>query len=103
MPPTPPFIEPQFIKPQWPAPANVLALCTTRQGGCSAAPYASFNLGHHVGDSEAAVSANRHVLAQALPTEAQISWLTQVHGTTVVQAGNGGQYPEADAQWSREP
>ena len=102
MPATPRFIEPQFIEPQWPAPANVLALCTTRGGGRSAAPYESFNLAHHVGDAERAVAENREMLARALPTGVAVSWLSQVHGTTVVQAGSGGQYPEADAQWSRE-
>lgn len=103
MPATLPFIKPQFIVPQWPAPANVLALSTTRQGGCSASPCESFNLAHHVDDCSAAVVENRQVLASALPQSVQLSWLTQVHGTAVVEAGQGGQYPEADAQWSRRP
>lgn len=99
----PPFVEPLFIAPQWPAPVSVLALCTTRRGGCSAAPYESFNLAHHVGDSASAVAGNRDILASALPAGVTLSWLTQVHGTAVVEAGQGGHYPVADAQWSRRP
>jgi polyphenol oxidase len=103
LPATPPYIEPLFIAPQWPAPASVLALCTTRCGGSRAAPYAGFNLAHHVGDSERAVAANRSTLLSALPDAVEVSWLSQVHGTVVVEAGQGGPYPIADAQWSRRP
>jgi len=90
-----------FIEPDWPAPANVLALSTTRQGGCSASPFASLNLGHHVGDSAAAVAENRGLVASALPVGTGIQWLSQVHGTRVVEAGRGCEYPQADAAWSR--
>ncbi len=94
---------PLFIKPDWPAPDGVLALCTTRHGGYSAAPYKSFNLAHHVGDSASAVMANRDILANALPPGVDLPWLSQVHGTAVLEAGQGGLYPAADAQWSRLP
>lgn len=93
---------PRVIEPDWPAPANVLALCTTRQGGHSAAPYDSFNLAHHVGDSQTAVQANRAMLLDALPTGAEIAWLEQVHGTAVVEAQPGAPVPAADAHWSRK-
>ena len=91
---------PHFIKPDWPAPASVLALSTTRSGGCSLPPYDSFNLGHHVGDANDSVAGNRALLAQALPQGCSIPWLTQVHGVGVVEAGEGRPYPEADAVWS---
>ena len=39
-----------WIVPDWPAPPNVRALFTTRNGGASVGPYASLNLGDHVGD-----------------------------------------------------
>src|SRR6218665_2816907 len=48
-----------WLIPAWPAPPGVHALCTTRTGGVSAAPYDSLNLGDHVGDSPDAVQANR--------------------------------------------
>ena len=41
------------IVPDWPAPPGVKALQTTRNGGVSAAPYDSLNLGDHVGDQRA--------------------------------------------------
>lgn len=93
---------PRFIEPQWPAPARVKALATTRQGGASASPWDSFNLGYHVGDSPRAVDANRAVLAEALGPATRIQWLEQVHGTEVVEAGQGFT-PVADACWTRTP
>ncbi len=91
---------PHFIEPDWPAPDRVLALSTTRSGGCSLSPYDSFNLGHHAGDADDAVAGNRALLAQALPQGCSIPWLTQVHGVGVVEAGEGAPCPEADAVWS---
>ena len=66
--------------PEWPAPAGVRALCTTRDGGVSAAPFDSFNLGDHVRDEPAAVAANRAALA-GLTAPARPVFLQQVHGT----------------------
>ncbi len=50
----------------------------------SAAPYASLNLGNHVGDAPEAVAENRRRLKAAAGLPAEPAWLTQVHGTTVV-------------------
>lgn len=96
-------VTPPFIEPDWPAPASVLALSTLRWGGRSAAPFESFNLGAHVGDDENAVATNREILAGVLPDSAKLSWLSQVHGTGVIEAGRGGLSPVADAQWSHTP
>ena len=93
----------RFIEPDWPAPDTVYALSTTRIGGHSAAPYESFNMGCHVGDEEGAVAANRALLVNALPGGSSISWLSQVHGTAVVEAAPCASPPPADAQWSRTP
>ena len=78
------------ILPDWPAPANVRALMTTRAGGVSAAPWASLNLGDHVNDDPAHVAANRALLGAHLP--GQPAWLKQVHSARVVEAGRGGRY-----------
>lgn len=51
-----------FIFPDWPAPTHVRAFTTTRAGGVSRGPYASFNLGDHVGDDPAAGGQNRELL-----------------------------------------
>jgi hypothetical protein len=76
-------MHPDWIVPDWPAPAGVRALVTSRSGGVSVAPYASMNPAAHVGDAPAAVAENRRILRQALPSEPL--WLNQVHGTRVVE------------------
>ena len=90
-----------LIKPDWPAPASVVAFSTTREGGRSDPPYASLNLGRHVGDAEAAVRANRELLRASLPAGSCVQWLSQVHGATVIEAGDSREAPEADGAWSR--
>ncbi|OQA32800.1 MAG: Laccase domain protein YfiH [Betaproteobacteria bacterium ADurb.Bin341] len=55
-------MAPECIIPDWPAPPNVGALQTTRRGGVSQGPYASLNLGDHVGDHPEHVTANRRLL-----------------------------------------
>lgn len=72
-----------WIRPDWPAPANVVAWVTTRQGGVSAAPWDSFNVGMHVGDRASDVRDNRARLRQQLPAGLRLQWLHQVHGTRV--------------------
>ena len=84
-----------FIAPDWPAPANIRALQTTRNGGFSLPPYNSLNLGVHVGDDPMLVERNRNFLNSHLPSEPV--WLEQVHGTDVVLAETGGCRPRADA------
>ena len=86
--------------PEWNVPANVRALQTTRQGGVSTAPWASFNLGDHVGDDPAAVAANRAQLASLLPAEPH--WLTQVHGTVAVDVEKMPKAATADAAFARQ-
>ena len=83
------------IVPDWPAPANVKSLQTTRKGGASTAPYDSFNLGSHVGDNPLIVARNRMQLAHLMPSEP--IWLNQVHGVSVVDAGQADCLPQADA------
>ncbi|MDE2416980.1 MAG: peptidoglycan editing factor PgeF [Burkholderiales bacterium] len=68
--------------PQWPAPARVKALCTTRAGGISTAPWDSLNLGGHVGDDAQRVQHNRRVLQQAVA--ARPVFMNQVHGCEVL-------------------
>lgn len=90
-----------LITPDWPAPARVKSLMTTRIGGVSSAPYASLNLGDHVHDDPKAVTANRALLRQHLPADPV--WLNQVHGTRVVQADAVTGVPDADAAFARQP
>ena len=93
----------RWIIPNWPAPARVRCLFTTRHGGVSQGAYASLNLGDHVGDDAQAVAENRARLAAQLP--ASPKWLQQVHGTTVLDASalsDSVQAPEADALLARQ-
>lgn len=69
------------IYPDWPAPANVKALLTTREGGASLPPWDEFNVAAHVGDDPQHVAENRRQLAKLLPAEPQ--WLNQMHGSHV--------------------
>jgi YfiH family protein len=93
------------LQPDWPdLPAGIRALTTLRGGGVSRAPYddgiggGGLNLGVHVGDSAAAVDKNRDLLQTVLP--GRVAWLTQVHGTRVVDAADAADITvpeEADA------
>ena len=74
----------EFLTPKWPAPPPVRAVMTTRRGGFSTGPYASFNLASHVGDDPRAVAENRRRLHDALSLPSEPQWLDQVHGRRVV-------------------
>ncbi len=93
----------QNLTAGWPAPARVRTLVTTRDGGVSLAPYASLNLGQHVGDDPAAVAENRARLRACLPAEP--FWLNQVHGIGVQEACADAPDvpPDADAGFTRQP
>ena len=103
---------PQFIVPSWSVPAGVSAASTTRVGGVSVDPFASFNLGTHVGDRLAHVEANRHLLAEHLDLPATPYWLEQVHGSEALYVdaasvntrdNNKIAFPVADAAWTDQP
>lgn len=90
-----------FIIPNWPVPANVVALQTTRLGGVSGAPYASLNLGAHVNDDPIAVAKNRQLLSPYLPNEPV--WVNQVHGIEVIDAAQSACLQNADASFTTKP
>ena len=88
-------IAPGLLRPDWDLPAGVGALLTTRAGGQSVGPFASFNLGGHVGDDPLAVAANRARLRGFVPADPL--WLSQVHGAAVANADVSEGVPEAAA------
>lgn len=91
-----------WLVPDWPAPARVNALFTTRSGGVSAPPFDSFNLGDHVRDDPAAVETNRMRLADAV--QVRPVFLKQVHGTAVAELDpDTSDGTEADACLSTQP
>jgi YfiH family protein len=90
-----------FLRPDWPAPAGIRAVATTRLGGVSTPPFASLNLGAHVGDSEVAVLRNREILQQQLGLPGVPRWLNQVHGNRVIDAADVENNPRADGSFAR--
>jgi YfiH family protein len=90
----------RYLVPDWPAPPGLRAVSTLRGSGASAGPYASFNLGLHVGDEKMRVIENRHRLIEELGLPSSPQWLTQVHGNRVIEAGLMAGAPEADATFT---
>ncbi|MDB5931552.1 MAG: hypothetical protein JWR60_3259 [Polaromonas sp.] len=74
-------LHPEWLIPDWPAPAGVRAVFTTRAGGVSSLPFDRMNLGSHVGDRADSVAANRALLQRAAGV--QTAFLNQVHGARV--------------------
>lgn len=90
-----------WLIPDWPAPPGVRAVCTTRGGGLSAAPYDSLNLGSHVGDKPEHVQHNRAWLQSALGVRPV--FMNQVHGTDVLELSPQTQDgATADATYTRQ-
>jgi len=77
---------------------GVVALQTTRQGGSSAAPFDSMNLGLRTDDSPRNVQANLDRLSRhlRLPTE-NVVLTNQVHGTSICRVGRPGHVDGFDA------
>ena len=92
----------QWIQPDWPVHSRVRSLMTSRQGGVSAAPWDSMNLGDHVGDRLADVQINRQRLATQIGQRPV--FLQQVHGVVSVQLDATTPHGlVADACWSCVP
>ena len=92
-----------LLVPEWGAPATVRAACSLRSGGVSAPPFASLNLGMHVGDAPEAVAENRRRVGAALSLPREPWWLVQAHGTRVANADTESVPSPADAAVTREP
>jgi len=86
---------------------DIIAFTTTRHCPASVegsiAPFDSFNLGDHVGDSSSQVLKNRQVLKRFLPNDCEIQWLNQVHGSTVAKIeAPSSRSIQADAQFTNK-
>ena len=86
-----------WLLPDWPAPAGVRAVFSTRAGGVSAAPFDSLNLGSHVGDDALAVASNRARFRAA--TGAEPVFMQQPHGVRCADLDlwTAAETPTADA------
>lgn len=89
------------FQPNWPAPAGVRSFISHRRGGQSSGPYASNNLGNHVGDDADAVQENRRRLCHHLGIDEPV-WLNQVHGRKIVWADAVPGLTDADGSTTRE-
>jgi polyphenol oxidase len=97
-------LEADWLEADWPAPPAVRLISTFRGGGgagVSGAPYASLNLGDHVGDDAAAVAQNRRRLRAAAGLPSEPAWLNQVHGTNVADLDASDPQAAADAAIAR--
>jgi YfiH family protein len=90
------------ITPNWPAPNNVKAYTTTRDGGVSLSPYQSLNIATHVGDNSEAVKENRIILAKKLNLTSEPIWLNQTHSAIALPAIPANINCTADASFTRE-
>lgn len=99
-------VEPELLRPQWPAPANVRAFVTTRRivgKDVTSGGYGNFNLGFHVGDKADQVRRNWQALATAAQLPEIPPLVSQVHGTVVTHRGDVGPGLEADGVYSNRP
>lgn len=94
-----------MIAVEWRPVPGVRALCTSRTGGVSVAPWSSFNLADHVGDTFDAVAENRRRLRTAAELPSEPRWLKQVHGIAVANTDATGSEvtQQADAAISATP
>lgn len=75
---------------------------TSRSGGVSVGPFAGLNLDDRQDNPQAVAENRRRLVAELGFRPEQVSLLTQVHGTDVVQA-RAGQQQAADAQVTDRP
>ena len=87
----------QLLSPNWPAPAAVKTVVSTRKGGVSDEAFDSLNVAFHVDDDESAVQRNREIVARSQSGALQWQWLRQVHGTEVHTVAAATSEIEGDA------
>ncbi|MGF1739438.1 peptidoglycan editing factor PgeF [Photobacterium satsumensis] len=93
-----------WIVPDWPAPANVKAIATTREGGNSIGPYQGLNLGNHVGDEPEVVRQNRQWLQHQLGLTTVPVWLNQTHSIDVISIEQAqSKAIDADGSYTAKP
>jgi YfiH family protein len=77
-------------------PRRAVWFSTGRHGGLSSGPWASLNLGPHVGDDPGTVARNREHLRVAIGAD-HVVWAELEHGAVVHRASGPDQPPTADA------
>jgi hypothetical protein len=85
--------------------SDVVAAFTTRVGGVSEGPFASWNVSYAVGDDRDRVEANRETANRSVGRAGATSWgrTRQVHGRDVVRWHADAELRAADAVWTDDP
>jgi len=98
-------VEPRIevVSARWEAPARVRAVTTLRDGGVSTGPFASLNMGGHVGDEPARVQENRRRARAVLGLPGEPRWLTQTHGSRCIDLATAAGDEEADGSYTDAP
>ena len=91
-----------WIQPDWPAPAHVYALTTERSAERPDDPHDGFNFADYVQDAPANVDANRKTLKETLGLSDPPAWLSQQHGTTVLNLDDLCAKSVADGSFTTE-
>jgi YfiH family protein len=94
-------LAPDWLTPDWPAPALVRAAFTLRTGGVSAPPFESLNVGAHVGDHPEAVAENRGRIMRRLELPGEPAWVEQIHGHEIADLDGARATAPADASFTR--
>ena len=77
---------------------------STREGGVSALPYDSLNVGFQTGDLDDHITENRRRLFQALEISSErVAIPEQVHGDQIIKVDNPGRYSKADGLVTNHP
>jgi YfiH family protein len=92
----------EIIKPNWPAPKNIVAFTTTRSGGVSQDACASLNLGNRNADSAENIAANRKILRTEMQLPNEPYWINQTHSTIAIEIAHEYKITEADASFTIE-
>jgi len=90
----------RWLWANWPAPGNVHAGTSLRNGGISLSPFNDLNLGLHVGDDEKDVLNNRKILSQHLKLVSEPVWLEQTHSSNIISLDNHHKNISADSSYT---
>jgi polyphenol oxidase len=89
---------------RWSPPGPYEVVFATREGGVSAGPYASLNLGRMTGDDVDRIDENRRILCAEIGAEPEkLALNRQIHSSTVRRAEAGSRGRPADGLWTDEP
>jgi len=100
-----PINEPQLIESELLHSVGIKAFFTERRGGVSLQPYDTLNLGHGIGDTQAAVSTNMERLIDQTHLNSQPHQAKQMHGIKHLICSDQGRVhqDEADILLTSEP